>query len=339
MSIGQTRPPTIVEVAGVAGVSPSTASRVLHGGSRVSEALSVRVHGAARDLGYVTNISAQALRGRRDVVALLVDDIGTEAVGQISTAIERSAREAGAVALVSSVGRDRPVQLESLVTMIALRPRALVVSGSWLSSPDSHASIRGELRDFVADGGHVVVIGPVGLLPFPTIAFDDRGAGATVARHVLSHAPRAAVIVAGPAHHPAFRDRSEAMQQVLRDGGVDDIRVYHSVVNRQEADRATEHALARRGADVVLATNDRLATGVLHAVERSGRRAPGDILVTGIDDIAIARDLRPPLTTVALPFQEVGVAALALALDPTGEQHLKPFAGTLVVRRSCPDPS
>ena len=68
----------------------------------------------------------------------------------------------------------------------------------------------------------------------------------------------------------------------------------------------------------VLALNDDMAIGVLSVLRSRGIAVPAHVSVAGFDDVAVAQDLLPSLTTVRLPMVEMGEMALELALSPTG---------------------
>lgn len=327
--------PTLVDVARAAGVSPSTASRVLNGGKPVSAALAARVTKAAGRLGYVANVSARALRGRRNVLALIADDIGSEAVGEMMAAMEAAARRTGAVATVSAGGGDPLRQLNLVETVCARRPLALVLTGVWSAAPQIRQELGRALRSFVEEDGRVVLIGQP-RLPYSTVSFDEHGIGVLIARHMTRRPLRSAVILAGPANHDAFRERTAGFQTVLAEAGVDDVRILASGTDPEHAASVLRPALDRGVPDGVLAASDRLATGVLHALEDAGLRVPEDVAVSGVDDIPIARDLTPGLTTVALPFAAVGEEAVRLAmLGPSPVPVRTLFGGQLIVRESC----
>jgi LacI family transcriptional regulator len=327
--------PTLVDVARAAGVSPSTASRVLNGGKPVSPSLTARVTEAAGRLGYVANVTARALRGRRNVLALIADDIGAESIGEMMAAMEAAARRAGAVATVSAGGGDHRRQMRLLDTVRALRPLALILTGTWIAAPELQLELEEELRSFVEnEDGRVVLIGEP-RLPYPTVSFDEHAIGVLIARHMTRRRLRSAVILAGPPNHHSMRDRTAGIQVVLAETGVDDVRILRSREDPQAAAEVLRRALRRRVPDAVLAANDRLATGALHALEDAGLGVPENVTVSGIDDIPIAQDLFPGLTTVALPFAAVGEEAVRLAVWGSSPAPIRTlFGGHLVVRES-----
>lgn len=325
---------TLRDVAEVAGVSPSTASRVLNGGGApVSDALAVRVVAVADALGYVRNQAARALRGRRSGVVLIVTDPRTASVAALAAGMEEAGRASGVPVSITAVGSDADAHLQALRILRGLRPLALVVTSASFAGTDSER-VLAELELIRAEGANVVFVGEHGY-DYPSIRFDDVRIGRMVADHVapLGRA-RPAVLTA--IHHPAVESRAQGFVEGLVAHGYDTAAIVMETadVSREGGRSATVRLLGRdERPDLILAGNDVLAIGALHALREAGVRVPEDVAVSGVDDIPIAQDVTPSLTTVSLPFVEAGRAALALALDPaaTADVHLP---ATLVVRSS-----
>lgn len=327
---------TLREVARVAGVSPSTASRVLNGGDlRVSEALSARVLAVAASLGYVSNQAAQALRGRRTAIVLVTSDPRTASVAAIAAGMEAAGREHDALVTVTGAGSGAAAHRTALEVLRGLRPRALVVaSASFADVPADQ--IVPELERFRDEGCSVVFIGEHGTA-FPAIRFDDVEVGRTVGRFMGGLGERAAVVTT---RHPALESRTKGFLEGLAERGIapDSVRIELCELSRDGAREAARRiARADPRPDLVLAGNDVLAFGALNEFRRLGIGVPSEIRVSGVDDLPLSRDVTPALTTVALPFAEAGRRALesALAAEPASDIVL---SGTLVVRASAAAP-
>ncbi|WP_205328298.1 LacI family DNA-binding transcriptional regulator [Glycomyces sp. YM15] len=326
---------TLREVAKVAGVSPSTASRVLNGGLNVSERLSARVFAVAESLGYVSNQAAQALRGRRTAVVLLASDPRTASAAAVAAGMQATGRERGALVSITSAGSGAAAHRRALEVLRGMRPRALVVASASFADVPSE-QILPELERFRADGCSVVFIGEHDT-PFPAVRFDDVEVGRIVGRFMGGLGRRRAVVLTGPGH-PALDNRTRGFLQGLSERGFDpdSVLIEPCEVTRDGGrDAARRIARSRPRPDLVLAGNDVLAIGALNELRRLGVDVPGDIAVSGVDDLPLARDVTPPLTTVALPFAEAGRAALDLALAPE-PTHDVVLPSRLVVRASTP---
>jgi len=102
-------------------------------------------------------------------------------------------------------------------------------------------------------------------------------------------------------------------------------------VDRLLADREPPQA--------IVCGNDEMAVGALDVLTRLRLRVPGDVAITGFDDLSVARRMRPPLTTVAQPMREIGAAAvravLARLAEPAAARTAAVLPTRLAVRRSC----
>lgn len=327
---------TLLEVARVAGVSPSTASRVLNGGEKsVSGDLAQRVKAVAQSLGYVANLSARALRGRRTAVVLLANDPRTASVAAIAAGMEEAGRDAGIIVTVSATGPDPQARLAAVRTLRALNPRAFVLAASTLTGPLVSQQIRDEFEDFRAAGGGMVVVGDSDM-PIHAVKFSDHESARVMGAYMGGLGRRRIAILA--ADHPAFRARTEGFLAGLATHGIDpsSVRVIECDLSREGGrSAALELAQGSIPPDLVLAGNDVIAIGAVKGFRSMGLRVPEDISLSGVDDIPLARDVSPALTTIAFPFVEAGRRALQLAIEtPDAAPQSIHLRGALIVRDS-----
>jgi LacI family transcriptional regulator len=340
---------TLHDVAAAAGVSVATASRVLGGSSRtVAPEFEARVQAAATALRYTADASARAMRRPSDSIVLIVDDLTTPSIGMVVAAMERQTRAINAFVTVSSARGTPERQLETVRLLRALRPRALVLTSSRFEANALGGKLLNELTTYEGEGGRVVIVGSTDM-PFDSIRFDDRGAGLTLGTHLAQTGHRGVAILAGPARRANLAARVAGLTEGLRAGGVDKSRVLvrHCDVSRQggfEAARALleEGLLATRllgrdalpGTDALVGANDVVAIGAMTALRLGGVSVPSDISVAGIDDIQLAVDVTPRLTTIALPLEQVGADAIRLVLGERLEAGHLTVSGHLIVRDS-----
>ncbi|MET8866859.1 LacI family DNA-binding transcriptional regulator [Nonomuraea sp. NPDC004580] len=327
---------TLRDVAAAAGVSVATASRVLAGSARkVAPEYAARVLAAAADLRYTADAAARAMRTAGDSIALVADDLTTPSMGMVVAAMEREASTAGAFVTVSATMGDAARQAETVRVLRSLRPRALVVTSNRFLAGASDDRLAEELRSYERDGGRAVIFGDTDL-PFDTIGFDNHGCGRLVGAYVAALGHWRVAILAGSPGLRNLADRTAGCVAGLSAGGVRDILVLPCPVSR-DGGYAAARDLAARGLDgrqAVLAVNDAIAIGALSGFRAAGVDVPGDVSVTGVDDIPLARDVTPPLTTVALPLAEAGAQAIRYALTPSDTvRHLR-MTGHLIPRHS-----
>ncbi|MEV0679645.1 LacI family DNA-binding transcriptional regulator [Actinosynnema sp. NPDC050436] len=335
---------TLAEVARHAGVSLATASRVLNGSTRqVSDELRERVGGAARELGYLPNASAQALaRNSSVLVGLVVHDIADPYFSGIAAGVTRVAEEAGLVVVLGTTGRDPDREVQLVNTLRAHRARALVIAGS--RSTDRHAVARlaEELAAFTGQGGRVACVSQA-RLGVDTVVPANRAGARALARRLAALGHRRFAVLAGPPDLLVARDRLTGFRAGLADAGVElpDAHVVHGGFTRDGGHGAALRLLAAgTGATCVFAVNDVMAMGAVAALREHGVRVPEDVSLAGFDDIPTLRDLAPGLSTVRLPLEEMGERAARLVLDEVvGEPRAVRVAGEVVLRASTASPS
>jgi LacI family transcriptional regulator len=334
---------TIYQVARRSGVSTATVSRVMGDGTGFSEQTRRRVLDVAGQLGWVPNGSARGLAVRRaGIVGLLFPDLGQDQdvesesplfVDQVIRGAERSATLAGDAVLIaathSSAGRD-------LALSVASKVDGLVVTARSMTDQDLVA---------LARSVPVVVIASLSARHrFDVVCADNRGGAEQLTRHLVDvHGYRDVVFVGGPGDSPDSVERFAGFCDAMRAAGLPVPSRPHAHGGFTEAGgaRALGEILAggRQPPRAVVFGNDEMAVGGLATLRKHKLRVVTDVAVTGFDDIASARHVRPALTTVRQPMRQIGEEAVRILLDrlrePKGRRRALTLPTELVVRRSC----
>lgn len=330
---------TLQDVASEAGVSVATASRAFNGSTRkVRDDLLMRVLAAAEKLNYSANAQAQAMaRGRTNVVGLLVHDIADPYFSSIAAGVMKAADAHHLLVTLGSTMRRPERELEYLAGLRGQRGRAAILAGSRVDDPDLMKSLNKEIHSFEGSGGRVVVIGQQ-RLPVDTVEIQNRGGANVLASELIALGYRRFAVLAGPRTLLTSRDRLQGFRAGVSAAGLPSPVVIHGEFTRNGGYVAMTHLLeAVEQVDAVFAVNDVMAVGAMAACRDHGLRLPRDMALAGFDDIATLRDLDPGLTTVRLPLEDVGVAALELAVTADGsEPRLRRIKGEVVVRASTP---
>ena len=326
----------LIDVAEAAGVSIATASRALAGNAGVSETLAAKVRDVAAELGYVVNAHARSLAGGSSrSVGLVVHEIGDPYFSEIASGVLQLATQEGLTVQICHTGRDPEAELRQIRGLVANRVGAILVAGSGFVDPAVEGPARTELQRFVAQGGRVAVIGRHHL-GVDAVLPDNAQGGRLIAEHLLSLGHRRLAIVAGSTALSTVADRLHGVQAALDAAGVRDVPVVEESFTRDGGRAAVRRVLEEHPrTTAVLALNDDMAIGCLSELRAAGVRVPEQVSVTGFDDVAVAGDLSPALTTVRLPMGEMGQRCLSLVLKEPG---LRPRRQTvpaeLVVRDS-----
>ncbi|MEU6587874.1 LacI family DNA-binding transcriptional regulator [Streptomyces sp. NPDC046881] len=312
--------PTLEEVAAHAGVGRGTVSRVINNAAGVKESTRRAVQQAIEELGYVPNLAARSLAGRRaDAVALVLTEPDWRQFAEpFFSEIVRSLGDA----LV-----DTGMQL--LLTLVRSedeRQRFLEyarggrVDGILLISV--HAGDR--LPDMLAEARlPTVLLGRRSGDEYVSYVDADNAGGARSAvSHLLERGRRTIATITGPLDMYAAQSRLRGYQDALALAG---LKVTRSLVAEgdftEESGRRAMAELLERHPDIdgVLAASDTTAVGALHTLRAAGRRVPEDVAVIGFDDFPLAQSTQPRLTTVRQPLEEIGRAMVRLLMEEMEE--------------------
>ncbi|HSK37014.1 MAG TPA: LacI family DNA-binding transcriptional regulator [Actinomycetota bacterium] len=333
-------PPTLEQVAALAGVSRATVSRVVNGSPKVSPVVRAQVERAVAKLGYVPNRAARSLVTRRaDSVALVVSEPHARFFSEPFFA--------GVVRGVSAVLAETGVQLLLLIAQ-DLPDRGRLeryavgghVDGVLLASLHGDDPLPGILE---RAGVPAVLVGrPAGAAPASYVDADNRGGAGKAVAHLARRGRRRIATITGPLDMGVGLDRLEGYRDGLAAAGLagsGDL-VEIGDFTEEGGAAAMGRLLARPGdpVDAVFAASDLMAAGALRALRAAGRRVPEDVAVVGFEDSAVARYAQPPLTTIRQPIEEMGRQATRLLLaqiaGEAGGMHLI-LDTELVVRASA----
>lgn len=331
------RAPRLIDVAEAAGVSIATASRALARTHGVSESMAERVRQVASDLGYVANAHARSLAsGASSSVGLIVHEIGDPYFTEIASGVLGLASERDLAVQICHSGRDPRVELTQIRALAANRVGSIIVAGSGQTDPAVEADARAELGRFQADGGRVAMIGRHSVAADAVLP-DNYGGGRTIAEHLVELGHQRIAVAGGSLALTTVADRLAGIREAL---GRTEPLVVEAEFTREGGMTAARQILdAAPDVTAILALNDAMAIGVLAVLRERGIACPADISVAGFDDIAVAADLGPSLTTVRLPMEELGRLALWMTLQPVTQRPRRKTTGhELVVRDSTSPP-
>jgi LacI family transcriptional regulator len=280
------------------------------------------VNAAAAELQYVRNAYAQALaRSRTSIVGVIIFDIEHPYFAGVVRGIQRIASGDGKMVLVCNGNRDPERELQYVTLMHEHRASAIVIATS-LDDPAYAAKIDARLRAFSEGGGNVAIIGRSDLA-YPGVMPDSLGGMRALGEAMIALGHRRVAVIGGPPRIAVVRDRLAGLQSAFTAAGIPitPSSIVSGDLRRASAEAAVAEIFAR-GLDptAIIALNDEMAIGAIAALRRRGKRVPEDISVTGFDDIPIAADIDPPLSTVRVPLDVVGERVMRLALDGVGAE-------------------
>lgn len=322
---------TMGDIAERVGVSRTTVSFVLNdrADAGIPDETRRRVIDAAAELGYRPNAGARALAARRSDWYGIVTEIVTApfAVDVIKGAQDR-ALEQGKFLLITSSEPEVATEAAGIEKLLEQRVEGILYAATW------HRAVR--VPDVVREVPAVLVNCFDAEGSLPAVVPDEVGGGRRATQRLLDAGhTRIGFITLDPTI-PASVGRRQGYEEALGAAGVP---VDPSLVVAGDATADGGYASACELLDradrptAIFCGNDRMAMGAYDAIKERGLAIPHDVAVVGFDNQElIAAYLRPRLTTIALPFQEMGARGVDMLAALTTGQSI----GTETVTIDCP---
>ena len=328
--------PTLADVANLAGVSSATASRVLTGSARVRPQTKDKVEQAMTRLGYVRNRAARSPASRRAGSVALV--VGEETV--------RVFADPFFARMLRSVSKELSLADSQLVMLTVHSPRDYHTVSRYLRSGHVDGALFVSMHrrpdfDYESLGLPLVLCGR----PSPAA---QRCRTSTPITSAVP-APRSATCsTAGARQSPRSRGRptwrraltgcSGTARRWAWSASLDPGMIAYGDFSTMSGQHALQRLIDHRpGIDAVFAASDLMAAGALHALRRMGRRVPRDVAVIGFDDLPVAQQTDPRLTTVRQPVDAMAthmVSEILAQIDDPGREPTHVILGTQLILRA-----
>jgi LacI family transcriptional regulator len=309
---------------------------VINNDPHVKDDTRVRVQQAIEELGYVVNRQARSLAGgKSNTIGALVPDLGTSYIGEIMRGIDAELGLNGYDLMLYTTHRT-PAKEANYVANLAEG----VVDGLLLVLPRNPADFVGTLTS----------------RQFPFVLIDHQGTGkkcpavgATnwqgayhATEYLIGLGHRRIGFITGSMDLGAAMDRLEGYKSALRTHHIqyEPVLVYEGDFYQPEGYNGALKLLdSPAPPTAIFASNDVMAMGAMDAARSRGLRIPEDISIIGFDDIPQAEFVRPALTTVRQPLEQMGRVAAQMLLDilkePAKECNRIELPTKLVLRSSC----
>ncbi|MFJ4742789.1 LacI family DNA-binding transcriptional regulator [Streptomyces sp. NPDC088775] len=319
---------TVVDVARRAGVSTATVSRVMNRNYPVAATTRERVEEAMHELGYVVNAHARSLAGISGrTVGIIVNELIDPFHAYIARGIEREATDSGLLCLVCCTQGKPQRELAFVELMHERRADAVVLVGGSIDEHAYKVELARRARELDAGGSKLVLCGRPSLgngAPTVGVEYDNEGGAFGITDYLVTRGHEQILFLGGEPSLSTTRERLAGHQRALKLRGIvrnPDLEQL-GMFSRAFGYRRMRELLSKRlEFSAVFAANDIVAAGAAQALDEAGLRIPQDISLVGYDDIPVAQDLRPRLTTVRIPLEEMGRQAARVVLTGGDEDH------------------
>ncbi|PJE30324.1 transcriptional regulator, LacI family [Pseudooceanicola antarcticus] len=309
---------SLKQIASDLGVSTATVSNALSGKGRVSEELAEKIRDHASRLGYRPSSAARALKtGQSGILGLVMPDLTNPLFPRIAQNLSIAAEARGLGILIADSRGDAARQDEALAQLVGRGVDGIIIVPRLGTAPPQ------------MDVPMVVI--NTASDPRNTVAADHRGGGRQLGAHLGELGHRNVVLLGGNRASEVQQDRMRGMTEGLGPEA-------HTCAVWGEEGMSALPGLVAEGATCVMATSDLLALGAHSHLSRAGLSVPGDVSLTGFDDLPLATAMHPELTTIAQDVEAIADQALdVLTLRIAGRPDPAPVSAIpmrLVLRQS-----
>ena len=315
--------PTIFDVAKVAGVSIKTVSRVVNQEPNVRDSTRERVEDAIAVLKYRPDQSARNLASQRShLVGLVYDDPAAYDIPSSGYIIDMQEGALRACKAADSELLIHPCNFRKKKVAIELKSfvEDTRLSGVILAAPLSN--MPKIVRAIEATGTPLVRLSPGEENgKQSSVSTNDREISAEMTRYLADLGHERIAFIKGDPHHKAVANRFLGYRDGLRAADLEFSKalVAEGNLSFESGAACAEQLLAQHPPPTaIFAANDDMAAGVIRAAKRQGIDIPGQLSVAGFDDIPLARQLDPPLTTIRQPLVRMTEKAAAMLAQGNG---------------------
>lgn len=304
---------SIYDIAKKTGLSVVTVSRVLNNNPNVRQSNRIKVENAIKELDYRPNAAARTLSsGRTGMISIIVPNLADAFVIQVMSSVERALKSSDMFMVVASAA-DGTDFSQSVYASLAMEGR---VDGIIILTPVCNEDYFFELKKrsipAVLLDQHQVD------LKVPTVSVDNFNGGYEATMSLIKAGARRIAHISGADIFESSAERMRGYLEALKDSGIeaDDRLIIKGDFTVACGFQAVDGWVKQgRLPEAVFAADDNTAFGVLNAAQACGISVPQRLAVIGYDDHPFASMLRPKLSTVRQPAEEIGISGVQLLLD------------------------
>jgi DNA-binding LacI/PurR family transcriptional regulator len=305
---------TIQDIAKALNISASTVSRALNDHPKISKSTKDHVWKVARELQYQTNTIASNLRkGKANTIGMVVPRINRHFFSNAINGVESVLNPAGYNLIICQSEEKLSKEIENIKTLISNRVGGILISLSVETQDVKH------LQKVINNHIPLVMFDRVSdKLNINRVENDDVSGSYEMTLHLLEQGYRNIMWMGGPRNINIYQNRYEGYMKALSEYGVDISKqfCFEGTPTIQVAvDFMREFLNNNQLPEVIFATSDYMAMGVIQACQEKGLIIPDDIAVAGYANEPFAELISPKLTTIEQFSEEIGRAAAHLLLE------------------------
>lgn len=309
---------SITDIARELNVTPSTVSRALNGGPRISDKTRQSVLDLARKWGYRPNPLAKGLVSRKTYnIGLIIPEFTHHFFNQVLRGIESFAVAKGYHLVICTSDNDYEKEKKSVETLLDLRVDGFLVALGNNTLKFDH------FQDILSFEVPLVFIDRTCEdIETPYVVTNDFEGAFQATEHLISSGSRQIVYIQGPTHISTTFNRLMGYREALRKWDISCCGNFIIDGSDTKILRETLSQLLKKySIDAVFAHNDYLAYEAFHVIKAQGLQVPNDILLMGYANEPISKYMTPSLSTVQQPAFDMGENAARLLIQQLENEY------------------
>jgi LacI family transcriptional regulator len=300
---------TLKMVAEKAEVSVNTASRAINNKPDINLETKKRVLQIAKELGYVRNDTAVALRTRKTgTIGVVIADNRNPFYAEVLNGMEVAAREKNYHIILANTQRDYRKEEEAINLLLAKRVDGLLITPVQDRDDD--------IKNLIEANIPFVVVGrDFENIEVDAVYNDEVKGGFLAAEYLIKKGHKRIALINGFLYKSPAKGRLEGYKKALNKYRIslDESLISVGDINIEDGYERTKQMLEKNlDFTAIFAYNDMMAFGAMQAIKEKSLRIPEDIGLVGYDDILFSSLISPALTTIRLKKQELGVESVKL---------------------------
>jgi len=312
---------TLRMVAEKAGVSVNTASRAINNKPDINIKTKKLVLKIAKELGYIRNAAAVALRTKKTgTVGVVIEDNRNPFYAEVLNGMEVAAREKNYHIIFANTQRDYKKEEEAINLLLAKRVDGLLIAPVQDRDDDINSLVEANIP-------FVVVGRDFENIELDAVYNDEVKGGFLATEYLIKKGHKRIALIDGFLYKSPAKGRLEGYKKALKKYGIsmDDALVSVGDIDVKDGYERTKQLFEKElDFTAIFAYNDMMAFGAMQAIREKGLRIPEDIGLIGYDDIPFCSLMDPALTTIRLKKQELGIESVKLLLSHINGNRKKP---------------
>ncbi|MBU4228620.1 LacI family transcriptional regulator [bacterium] len=303
---------TLKMVAKRAGVSVNTASRAINNKPDINLETKKRVLQIAKELGYIRNAAAVALRTKKTgTIGVVIADNRNPFYAEVLNGMEEAAREKNYHIILANTQRDYKKEEDAINLLLAKRVDGLLITPVQDKDDD--------IKNLIDANIPFVVVGrDFENIEVDAIYNDEVKGGFLATEYLIKKGHKRIALINGFLYKSPAKGRSEGYKKALNKYRIplDESLISVGDINIEDGHERTKQMLEKDlNFTAIFVYNDMMAFGAMQAIKEKGLRIPEDIGLVGYDDIPFSSLISPALTTIRLKKQELGAESVKLLLS------------------------